>query len=637
MMIKRRILIIDDEPEEPIQLYTKAINIGGEYDKKYDPIPVIIKDPEDAKKNVNVIKDFDIVLLDIIFNNIQEGHKILKKIIELKKQDGDIHTRVIILSTLRNYQRWDRDTKLENFIKFGVDFISKRAAEKPVTFKFMLDRHVFEIEQEKKLIAHNKRLQKEERKQISQVPIEITQRKGPDLEGILALDGNGEDRVIPILIHGDTGTGKGFLSTEYRRRLAESRNIPIDDDKLLPFHHVNCAAFSHQMITEELFGVCKGTATDAAERKGWFEKCDKGILFLDEFEALNNDIQARILVVIDQGKFYRAHGGINHKEQDQKERPADQKKNPEDHTKEIYLQNLKVLVAFNKDVEALIESKELRIDFIQRFDYWYKMKNLTEYNEDEFKKMVDFYVQRNNEIYKKRSDFSEGKKLSKDAVEYLLEMKDKLGGEYGGNLRQLQKWIKRSMVMTDKALITVENLIKHFSYEISPEFLTTAVERHTKKKPKKMKSFNESELIETIVEMLFIDYNETNKQLVDKYEKAYQDRLNSLKVNIKNGEETFNFLKENYHGEIKGPGKDELDDLIRTYLKMRNCTIQGLVGLDDYKEYLYRQPKNKMAIAKGIEIKLLEESKNARQYKIAMIMGMTRNNFDSLKRSAKDK
>jgi transcriptional regulator with GAF, ATPase, and Fis domain len=105
---------------------------------------------------------------------------------------------------------------------------------------------------------------------------------------------------VPVLIFGETGTGKEVIA-----RAIHSRSNRTDG----PFHRVNCGAIPPELIDSELFGHQQGAFTGATEtRKGWFERADGGTLFLDEIGELPPAAQVRLLRILQDGRLERVGG-----------------------------------------------------------------------------------------------------------------------------------------------------------------------------------------------------------------------------------------------------------------------------------------------------------------------------------------
>jgi transcriptional regulator with GAF, ATPase, and Fis domain len=105
---------------------------------------------------------------------------------------------------------------------------------------------------------------------------------------------------VPVLILGETGTGKELVSRAIHIRSNRHEG---------PFLRVNCGAIPRELIDSQLFGHEQGAFTGANEtRQGWFERADQGTLFLDEIGELPLDAQVRFLRVLQDGFVERVGG-----------------------------------------------------------------------------------------------------------------------------------------------------------------------------------------------------------------------------------------------------------------------------------------------------------------------------------------
>ncbi len=105
---------------------------------------------------------------------------------------------------------------------------------------------------------------------------------------------------IPVLIHGETGTGKELVA-----RLIHERSQRRDRK----FIQVNCAAFSETLIESELFGHERGAFTGADQRHlGYVERANTGSILLDEIGEMPLKLQAKLLRVLEEETFERVGG-----------------------------------------------------------------------------------------------------------------------------------------------------------------------------------------------------------------------------------------------------------------------------------------------------------------------------------------
>lgn len=98
-----------------------------------------------------------------------------------------------------------------------------------------------------------------------------------------------------VLVRGDSGTGKELVARALHALSPRAKG---------PFHALNCATLTSEMMQSELFGHVKGSFTGAiADRKGLFEAAHNGTLFLDEIAEMPADLQPRLLRVLQDRQF----------------------------------------------------------------------------------------------------------------------------------------------------------------------------------------------------------------------------------------------------------------------------------------------------------------------------------------------
>jgi DNA-binding NtrC family response regulator len=156
------------------------------------------------------------------------------------------------------------------------------------------------------------------------------------LERILAADERMQTELAPVLIQGETGTGKTTVARWLHRR-GPRANQPIVE--------VNCSALPEALAESELFGHERGAFTDArAARIGLFEAAHGGTLFLDELSSLSLALQAKVLTAIEDRRVRRV--GANR----------------------TIAVDVRVIAASNRDLRALVSEGRFREDLMHRLD-----------------------------------------------------------------------------------------------------------------------------------------------------------------------------------------------------------------------------------------------------------------------------
>jgi len=148
------------------------------------------------------------------------------------------------------------------------------------------------------------------------------------------------DLVAPtdanVLIHGESGTGKELIAHEIHRGSSRSSR---------PLISVNCAAIPRELFESEFFGHVKGSFSGATrDRVGRFQLADGGTLFLDEVGELELGLQAKLLRVVQEGKYERVG---------------------EERSRNV---NVRLIAATNKDLRKAVEKETFREDLYFRLN-----------------------------------------------------------------------------------------------------------------------------------------------------------------------------------------------------------------------------------------------------------------------------
>lgn len=249
---------------------------------------------------------------------------------------------------------------------------------------------------------------------------EILVAKSPQMKKIKELIEKVAVSMATVNIYGETGVGKELVAKAIHE---------LSDRKDKSFIKVNCSAFPETLLESELFGYEKGAFTGAFSRKlGRFELADGGTIFLDEIGDISPLIQLKLLRVIQQKEFERLGG-----------------------TKTIPL-DIRVITATNKNLKELVKNGKFREDLYYRLNVIpIDVAPLRERKED-IESLLNTFIEVTSKANK-----SKIKTISKEALSYLTSY------NWPGNVRELENIVERVMVISDKDVISVEDLPDHIT------------------------------------------------------------------------------------------------------------------------------------------------------------------------------
>jgi two-component system, NtrC family, response regulator HydG len=122
----------------------------------------------------------------------------------------------------------------------------------------------------------------------------------PKMIGVFKVIGKVAASSAPVLIRGETGTGKELIARTIHENSSRAK---------LPFISVNCASLPETLLESELFGHVRGAFTGAqADRKGRFELAGGGTIFLDEIGDVTPAFQTKLLRVLQEKEYYPVGG-----------------------------------------------------------------------------------------------------------------------------------------------------------------------------------------------------------------------------------------------------------------------------------------------------------------------------------------
>jgi DNA-binding NtrC family response regulator len=219
----------------------------------------------------------------------------------------------------------------------------------------------------------------------------------------------------PILILGETGTGKGVLA----RWLHE--NSPRADEA---FVDLNCAGLSRELLETELFGHEKGAFTSAtASKQGLFEVAHRGTIFLDEVGDVDLQIQPKLLKVLEEKRFRRVG--------DVRDRQVD----------------VRLIAATHQDIGQFVREKKFRNDLYFRISTIpLSFPPLRERSED-IPTMAQYLLN------KLSADLGRGEIILDESCIKALQ-----AYSWPGNVRELRNVIERAVLLSDHGSITLRDL-----------------------------------------------------------------------------------------------------------------------------------------------------------------------------------
>jgi two-component system, NtrC family, response regulator AtoC len=229
-----------------------------------------------------------------------------------------------------------------------------------------------------------------------------------------------------VLIQGESGTGKELVARAIHRE-------SLRQDK--PFIAFNCAGFTEELITSELFGYEKGAFTGAMATKiGLIEAAHPGTVFLDEIGDMPPSMQAKLLRVIQERQIFRV--GSNHP---------------------IQL-DVRFIAASNKDLKREIQEGRFREDLYFRLNVvQIVIPSLRERPED-IPLLTQYFLATYSRKFAKKV-----RGIDSQAREALTSY------SYPGNVRELENIIERGVALAEGEVLTVNDLPSDLSeYSITP-------------------------------------------------------------------------------------------------------------------------------------------------------------------------
>ncbi len=263
--------------------------------------------------------------------------------------------------------------------------------------------------EKKKLLNENLLLKTQIKRQAINGEIKT---RSPRMHEILKTIRKVASSELPVLINGESGVGKELVAKAVHDESERSEG---------PFIPINCSAIPDTMLESELFGHERGAFTGAhAKKLGLLEIADNGSLFLDEIGELPQQLQVKLLRVLETRRFFRV-GGV----------------------KEVNV-SVRFISATNKDIKAEVEKGAFRADL------YYRISALTIHVPPLRERRED--IPPLIEHFKKKNPAFRHKQFSRDALDILSSY------AWPGNVRELQNVVHRTLLLSHNDVITESDL-----------------------------------------------------------------------------------------------------------------------------------------------------------------------------------
>ncbi|MBV1820319.1 sigma 54-interacting transcriptional regulator [Anaerosalibacter bizertensis] len=302
-------------------------------------------------------------------------------------------------------------------IKYKKKIVGALEISRDITQVKQMSETIVELQDE---LYNGKKKEKKEKKKNKRAKYTFMDIIGENKEmlDLKSLALRAADTDAPVLVYGDTGTGKELF-------VHSIHNASSRKDK--PFIAQNCAALPANLLEGILFGTVKGGFTGAEDRPGLFELANGGTLFLDEINSMPLELQAKLLRVL-QDNVIRRVGDIKTVDVD-----------------------VRIITATNVPPEEAVETKQMRKDLYYRLNVVsFEIPPLKD-RKDDIPILTKFFIEKFN------------KKLGRN-VENVSNEVMKIFFEYDweGNVRELEHLLEGIMSIYDVKTIEVEHLTPKF-------------------------------------------------------------------------------------------------------------------------------------------------------------------------------
>ncbi|HNW81798.1 MAG TPA: sigma-54 dependent transcriptional regulator [bacterium] len=278
-MEKNRILVVDDELS--MRQFLEILLKKDGYE---------VESAENGKKALEKLKNskYSVILMDYNMPESIDGIELLNEI-----RHRAPRSQVVVITAYASTEQAIKAIELG-----AVDYVSKpfNVAEIRDIVEKCISKQQETDEKYKEKIASNERKVSSNEEKLSEDII----AESPQMKKIFEIAAQIAPTDSTVLITGDSGTGKEVVARYIHAKSGRNKK---------PWYPVNCGAIPENLLESELFGHEKGSFTGAYQtRKGYFEVAADGTLFLDEIGELSENMQVKLLRVLQEKNFTRVGG-----------------------------------------------------------------------------------------------------------------------------------------------------------------------------------------------------------------------------------------------------------------------------------------------------------------------------------------
>jgi two-component system, NtrC family, response regulator PilR len=387
-MESNRILVVDDELS--MRQFLQILLKKDGYD---------VDSAENGAKAIEMLKKnkYSVILMDYNMPEAIDGIELLN---ELRQRSRKSH--IIVITAFASTEQAIKAIELG-----AVDYVSKpfNVAEIRDIVKKCISMETTEDVLVKESVSGEKKNRKHEDVITGDIVAE-----SPKMLKILEIAKQIAPTDSTVLLTGDSGTGKEVVARYIHANSGRSNK---------PWYPVNCGAIPENLLESELFGHEKGSFTGAYQmKKGYFEVAGDGTLFLDEIGELSENMQVKLLRVLQEKNFTRVGG-----------------------TEKI-VTNVRLIAATNRNLKEQMQKGKFREDLYFRLNVLELYIPPLNERRDDILPLANFFL----EQFSKKSGINY--KFSKELIDFFMKY------PFPGNVRELKNIIERGTVFAKDGLLS---------------------------------------------------------------------------------------------------------------------------------------------------------------------------------------